>query len=121
MRQHHQLQHHHLDVIIYATGFSLADNWASLTGKNGTIESFYGCFYENTPNFFCFYGPHANLGHFSIIYMIECQMNMLVNVLKSYFEVGANVCLGKLAETTDKKSMPRLKPDIKHELFVEFL
>ena len=90
-----QLQHHHLDVIIFATGFSLADNWAMLTGKNGSIESFYGCFYENTPNFFLFYGPHANLGHFSIIFMIECQMNMLVNILKTYFEAGANVCLGR--------------------------
>ena len=86
-------QNHHLDVIIYATGFTLAyEDWIA---GNGSVESFYGCFFEDKPNFFCFYGPQTNLGHFSAIYMIECQMNMLVNILKSYFEIGASICSGK--------------------------
>ena len=99
--------HHNLDIIIYATGYSLDGNWSQLGGKDDTgmnslnakkliilVRSFYGSFYESTPNFFTFYGPHTNLGHFSIIYMIECQMQLLINVLKIYFETNANGCQG---------------------------
>ena len=103
--------HHNLDIIIYATGYSLDSNWSQLGGKDDTgkkivtvkrkmktqnilVRSFYGSFYESTPNFFTFYGPHTNLGHFSIIYMIECQMQLLINVLKIYFETNANGCQG---------------------------
>ena len=109
--------HHNLDIIIYATGYSLDGNWSQLGGKDDTgmnslnakkliilVRSFYGSFYESTPNFFTFYGPHTNLGHFSIIYMIECQMQLLINVLKIYFESNANGCQGRVRSINHRLS-----------------
>jgi cation diffusion facilitator CzcD-associated flavoprotein CzcO len=33
------------------------------------------------PNLFFVYGPNSNLGHNSIIFMIECQVNYIVKLL----------------------------------------
>ena len=89
-------RHHNIDILIYATGFSLSENWSGLSGSNGTVRSFYGSVYENSPNFFTIYGPHTNLGHFSIIFMIESQMQLLVNLLKDYFDKDASLCQGNI-------------------------
>ena len=34
------------------------------------------------PNFATFLGPMTGLGHSSIIFMIECQMQLLINILR---------------------------------------
>ena len=36
----------------------------------------------NFPNLFVLYGPNSNLGHNSIIFMIECQVNYVIKLLK---------------------------------------
>ena len=89
-------RHHNIDTVIYATGFSLNENWSGLSSSDGTVRSFYGSFYENAPNFFTIYGPHTNLGHFSIIFMIESQMQLLVYLLKIYFQKDATLCQGTI-------------------------
>jgi len=73
-----------LDTIVWATGFethgfvapiavngpqgSLADAWA------GGASAYRGTTVAGFPNLFLLYGPNTNLGHNSIIFMVERQM-----------------------------------------------
>lgn len=83
---------HDVDVILYATGFetrsfsgdtrivgeggvSLADAWAD------GPEAYLGIVTSGFPNFFMLYGPNTNLGHNSIIYMIEAQADYVIQAL----------------------------------------
>ncbi|MDF2901708.1 MAG: NAD(P)/FAD-dependent oxidoreductase, partial [Phenylobacterium sp.] len=83
---------HEADVVIYATGFetksfagetaitglggvSLADAW-----KDGP-EAYLGIAVSGFPNLFMLYGPNTNLGHNSIIYMIEAQVGYVLQAL----------------------------------------
>ncbi len=90
------------DVLIYATGFEstaflapmaihgrdghlLQDEWA-----NGA-KAYLGISVAGFPNLFLMYGPNTNLGHNSIIFMIECQANYILNCLRGMDESGASV------------------------------
>eukprot|EP01125_Pyxidicula_operculata_P002450 TRINITY_DN12312_c0_g1_i1.p1 TRINITY_DN12312_c0_g1~~TRINITY_DN12312_c0_g1_i1.p1 ORF type:complete len:524 (+),score=78.99 TRINITY_DN12312_c0_g1_i1:103-1674(+) len=81
------------DVIIYATGFnssafssrihivgtdgkSLKDTW------NGNPSAYFGLTIPKFPNFFMTYGPNTNLGHNSIIFMIECQIEYILSAIE---------------------------------------
>ncbi|MFK7819516.1 MAG: flavin-containing monooxygenase [Planctomycetaceae bacterium] len=81
------------DAIIYATGFQtsnlltpmevvgrggnrLADVWQQNPG------AYLGMMSPGFPNFFVLYGPNTNLGHNSIIYMVECQVNYILQCMK---------------------------------------
>lgn len=77
---------HPVDVIIYATGFESTDFLApmKITGRGNAdlnavwargAEAHRGVTVAGFPNFFMLYGPNTNLGHNSIIFMIECQVN----------------------------------------------
>jgi cation diffusion facilitator CzcD-associated flavoprotein CzcO len=84
---------HPAEVMILATGFestsflvpmkivgrdgrSLADVW-----KDGA-EAYLGLTVPGFPNFFMMYGPNTNLGHNSIIFMIECQTRYILDCLE---------------------------------------
>jgi cation diffusion facilitator CzcD-associated flavoprotein CzcO len=84
---------HPADVIIFATGFrttefispmqitglddrTLAEEW-----KDGA-EAYLGITVSGFPNFFMMYGPNTNLGHNSIIFMIECQTGYIIDCLR---------------------------------------
>ncbi|KAJ6119830.1 hypothetical protein N7523_004110 [Penicillium sp. IBT 18751x] len=76
------------DLIVLATGFQTVDfmypiqvygaNGRSLGDiwKNGA-KAYLGMTVEDLPNFGMFYGPNTNLGHNSIILMIEAQSRYL--------------------------------------------
>ena len=94
---------HGFDTIIYGTGFASTDFLAPLDvkGTNGAdlnrawkdgAEAYLGITMPDFPNFFMLYGPNTNLGHNSIIYMIECQVTYILD------------CLDKLAQN-DAASM----------------
>ncbi len=85
---------HNLDVIIYGTGFESTDFLAPLyiTGKQGKdlnttwrqgAEAYLGITMPDFPNFFMLYGPNTNLGHNSILFMLECQVNYIIGAIKS--------------------------------------
>jgi cation diffusion facilitator CzcD-associated flavoprotein CzcO len=40
------------------------------------------------PNFFVMYGPNTNLGHNSIIFMLECQARYIVQCVRHVMESG---------------------------------
>jgi cation diffusion facilitator CzcD-associated flavoprotein CzcO len=84
--------HHVLDVILYATGFETTGwNWSlEVQGKGGLTLSeawadgptaYLGITTNGFPNFFMLYGPHTNLGHNSITYMMEQQIGYVLSAL----------------------------------------
>ncbi|KAJ5568749.1 FAD-binding monooxygenase ktnD [Penicillium hetheringtonii] len=76
------------DLIVLATGFKTVDFMYPIQvyGTNGRslgdiwkqgAKAYYGMTVEDLPNFGMFYGPNTNLGHNSIILMIEAQSRYL--------------------------------------------
>ncbi|MGW0808091.1 flavin-containing monooxygenase [Nonomuraea sp. NPDC002799] len=81
-----------VDAIVYATGFASTEFLAPMgvTGRDGRsleeqwkggAEAYLGISVPNFPNLFLLYGPNTNLGHNSIIFMIECQVNHIMSCL----------------------------------------
>ena len=85
---------HAVDVVILATGFqstaflapmtieglnglSLADEWAD------GARAYRGMTIPGFPNFFMMYGPNTNLGHNSIIFMIESQTRYILGAIRT--------------------------------------
>lgn len=82
------------DVIVYATGFEASEAAApfALSGRTvdgkpmdvatawqDGIEAYLGTTISGFPNFFMMLGPNTGLGHSSMIYMMESQMNYLLD------------------------------------------
>ena len=85
--------HHEVDVIIYATGFRSHDFLKDIdvqgpAGRNlrnqwnGRPAAYLGMCIPNFPNLFMTYGPNTNLGHNSIIFMIECQARYIISAIE---------------------------------------
>ena len=88
-----------IDVVIYATGFEATEFLASMeiVGAEGVplrrrwqegAEAYYGMAVPGFPNFFMMYGPNTNLGHNSIVFMIECQANYIRRCLERLLNGG---------------------------------
>ncbi len=80
------------DVIVYATGFDASNCLTpiTITGRVGLDlqrawqdgpEAYLGMTVSGFPNLFLLYGPNTNLGHSSIILMLECQYRYIVSCL----------------------------------------
>ncbi|MCP4441658.1 MAG: NAD(P)/FAD-dependent oxidoreductase [Aureispira sp.] len=81
-----------VDVIVYATGFHAAENNIPypVIGRDGmTINeswkdyahAYLGTTVPYFPNFYMLLGPNTGIGHTSAIYMIEAQMEYIVQAL----------------------------------------
>jgi cation diffusion facilitator CzcD-associated flavoprotein CzcO len=95
-------QVHDLDVIIYATGFETTGwNWSlQIEGMGGQKlnevwaegpKAYLGITTAGFPNFFMLYGPHTNLGHNSITFMMEQQIGYVVQALDGLTAKSATV------------------------------
>ena len=84
---------HAADVLIYGTGFQAQDFLAPMriTGTGGRelnqawrdgAEAYLGVAVSGFPNLFLLYGPNTNLGHSSIVFMLESQMHYVLQALK---------------------------------------
>ena len=82
-----------VDAVVYATGFKSTEFLSPMKviGRNdldintawqARPKTWYGVMVHGFPNFFMLYGPNTNLGHNSIIFMIECQVKLIMNSLK---------------------------------------
>jgi len=82
-----------LDAAVFATGFDTNSFLApvEITGRGGLslaeawkdgAEAYLGVAVAGFPNLFMLYGPNTNLGHNSIIFMIECQVAYLVKCVQ---------------------------------------
>jgi cation diffusion facilitator CzcD-associated flavoprotein CzcO len=85
---------HECDVLILATGFFVTDN--PMTTKvhgamgetlsnayRGNLDNYKGTTFPDFPNFFMLGGPNTALGHSSIIFMIESQLNYVTKAVRA--------------------------------------
>lgn len=84
---------HEAHAIILGTGFKANDFLAPMriTGRNGTelntvwrdgAEAYLGITVAGFPNMFLLYGPNTNLGHNSIILMLEAQIQYILDAVR---------------------------------------
>ncbi|HVW27547.1 MAG TPA: NAD(P)/FAD-dependent oxidoreductase [Polyangiaceae bacterium] len=82
-----------VDTIVLATGFEATQFLAPLAveGPNGArledawrggAHAYLGMTVAGFPNFFMLYGPNTNLGHNSIIFMVECQARYIAQLVE---------------------------------------
>ncbi len=91
---------HHHDILVYATGFETTGwHWSvDVIGRFGQSliqrwadrpEAYLGITVTDYPNFFVLYGPNTNLGHNSITFMLERQVDYIIKALQTLDDVGA--------------------------------
>lgn len=119
------------DLLVCATGFRTVEFMApiKMTGRNGRslsdvwkgetssayrpvidanslitdgAEAYYGVTVEDMPNFAMLYGPNTNLGHNSIILMIEAQSRYINGLIKPVLEARKEGKALALAPKADK-------------------
>jgi cation diffusion facilitator CzcD-associated flavoprotein CzcO len=84
---------HEADVLVFATGFRVIDAATELnvTGRGGAKlkdawaagpEAFRGITVPGFPNFFLLLGPNTGLGHTSVVFMIETQVQHVLSCLR---------------------------------------
>lgn len=84
---------HRADVLVFGTGFRTTEflSPVRITGREGRVleedwsdgaSAFLGLARPGFPNLFMMYGPNTNLGHNSILFMIEQQVGCIVEVLQ---------------------------------------
>jgi cation diffusion facilitator CzcD-associated flavoprotein CzcO/pimeloyl-ACP methyl ester carboxylesterase len=85
---------HELDAIVCGTGFRVTDLLSPLevTGLGGVdlnqvwktkMEAYLGTAVSGFPNFYLLLGPNTGLGHSSMIYMIESQIEWVLRVMRA--------------------------------------
>lgn len=90
---------HPVDALIYGTGFAATDFLApmQIKGLGGVelnqawrdgAEAYKGISVSGFPNLFLLYGPNTNLGHNSILYMLESQFAYVLNCLGALQQQG---------------------------------
>lgn len=93
--------HHRLDTIIFGTGFQTTKFLTpiAVTGPGGAdlhetwakgASAHLGMTVSGFPNLFILYGPNTNLGHNSIIFMTERQMDHVVRCVENLWRSGAD-------------------------------
>lgn len=93
---------HKVDIIIYGSGFKakelpFADDVRGKSGLTlnqyweGSPKGFAGTTVHDFPNLFILHGPNVGLGHSSVIYMFEAQIEHIFSVLDLAQQRQANV------------------------------
>ncbi|MGH7439113.1 MAG: flavin-containing monooxygenase, partial [Polyangiaceae bacterium] len=88
------------DTLVFGTGFRSTDFLAPLdiTGAAGRrlseawkdgAEAYLGMTVAGFPNLFVLYGPNTNLGHNSIVFMVECQVDYILGCIRQIAEKRA--------------------------------
>jgi acetyl esterase/lipase len=91
---------HEVDAIVYGTGFAATDFLSPMriTGRGGIdlnrawrggAMAYLGMTVPGFPNFFMLYGPNTNLGHNSIVYMLEGQIAHVMRCRAAMQDAGA--------------------------------
>jgi len=86
--------HRAVDTIIFGTGFRTTEFLSPIDfrGRHGVslndswhdgAEAYMGIATAGFPNLFMLYGPNTNLGHNSIIFMIEQQLRYMIRLLEA--------------------------------------
>ena len=95
-----------VDAIVLGTGFAASEFLApmEIRGRGGVrlndawsrgAQAWLGIAVPGFPNFFMLYGPNTNLGHNSIVFMLECQIAHVLRCLRRLrAEQGATIEVG---------------------------
>jgi cation diffusion facilitator CzcD-associated flavoprotein CzcO len=112
---------HPIDIAVFATGFDVRNSLhhVAITGRGGIElqqrwqagpEGYRGIGVPGYPNMFLLYGPNTNLGHNSIIVMLEAQARYIVKCLE-YF-VSANLNTVEVREEGNKRFNDKLQQQL---------
>ncbi|WP_187276627.1 flavin-containing monooxygenase [Parahaliea maris] len=85
---------HPADILVYATGFDLEGYMRAtpVTGRNGVSlqslwaeipRAYQGGFVPGFPNFYFTTGPNTGVGTTSVVYMIEAQLELILQAIAS--------------------------------------
>ena len=85
---------HEVDVIVFGTGFTVAEGLATMnvTGRDGRKladawadgpEALLGTTVAGFPNLFTIVGTNTGLGHSSMVFMVESQLNYVLDALRT--------------------------------------
>jgi cation diffusion facilitator CzcD-associated flavoprotein CzcO len=94
----HDGREREVDVVVYGTGFHAHGLPITLRGTDGRdlagawrdgAEAYLGVAVSGFPNLFLLYGPNTNLGHNSIIYMLESQFAYIEGCLRALTRLRA--------------------------------
>ncbi|WP_415117322.1 flavin-containing monooxygenase [Paraburkholderia sp.] len=119
--------HRRADAIICGTGFQVNDVRApfEVTGLDGADlsalwlrdgpEAYLGVSIANFPNFFMIAGPNTGLGHNSMIYMIESQLQYIVDCLRVLRENNARTMT--LRADVQRDFNARLQKEMGHSVW----
>lgn len=97
-----------VSALIYGTGFRATEFLApiDIVGRNGVrlqdrwregASAYLGMAVPEFPNMFLLYGPTTNLGHNSVVYMIESQVRYIMRWLRAAWEGQVEVAEEALA------------------------
>ncbi|MGY4816431.1 flavin-containing monooxygenase [Pseudomonas chlororaphis subsp. piscium] len=109
---------HPVDAIIYGTGFAATQFLAPMTivGRGGVelqhaweqgARAYLGLAVPGFPNFFMLYGPNTNLGHNSIVYMLESQISHVMRCRRAMHKAAATTV--EVDEQTEQRFHQRIQ------------
>ncbi|OYD67745.1 flavin-containing monooxygenase [Rhodococcus sp. OK302] len=112
---------HEVDTIIFATGFTpteppVAHAIRGISGEtlashwNRSPSAYKGTTVSGFPNLFLMYGPNTNLGHSSIVYMLESQAEYINDALRIMKSEGID------SLDVEDSVQVRYNQDIQHDL-----
>ncbi|MFZ2511962.1 MAG: NAD(P)/FAD-dependent oxidoreductase [Gordonia sp. (in: high G+C Gram-positive bacteria)] len=119
---------HPVDAIVVATGFhvtdspvfdtihgvggtSLADTWSA-----GGMKGYKGTFIHGFPNMALLIGPSTGLGHTSMVYMIESQLNYLLDYLRKTRKAG--ITRTEVTKDAQERYSAALQKKLKNSVWV---
>jgi len=114
------------DAIVLGTGFAAHAFLAPMTirGRGGRTldeawadgaKAWLGISVPAFPNFFMLYGPNTNLGHSSIVFMLECQVEHVMRCLRKLREAGGTAI--EVGATPFERYNARLQKRIQGTVF----
>ena len=102
---------HPADVVVFGTGFRTTEFLGAIrvTGADGReladvwsagATAYLGITVPGFPNCFLLYGPNTNLGHNSILFMVEQQVNYVLQALAAVTRAGREQPGGAVVDVT---------------------
>ena len=101
-----------LDVIVFATGFSIENSFCPFDtfGREGkklkdelavNPSAYLGMTVPGFPNFFFLFGPNTVLAHSTVIWMIECQVEYIMESIKMMSQLHIRTVEPRLDKTRE--------------------
>ena len=111
-------ERYRVDALIFGTGFESTSFLAPMviSGRNGLdlnetwsegAEAHLGITVSGFPNLFMLYGPNTNLGHNSIIFMLERQITYVLTCIRSLVGVGGALDVRPGAQQASNRRLVR--------------